>query len=332
MKKKFKNIGILACLAILFLFVSDAFAPWRYNPFTRKLDYYSIDIGTGLTGEAAGDVLFHDGTNWTNLTAGANGLVLTLVGGLPTWVGAGAPGAHAATHELLGADLVDHDNLTNFVAAEHLLVGAIDHDSLLNYLAGQHIGLPNTIATVLSDHSFTLGVDVGAVPDYFGVAGGDGLFRFTANHFTMADGGNFVTLSLADHATARTALGLGAANDVQFADIHHTAFISTVYYNNGNSGAAKTIDWNNGNLQYITIDNVGVDITFTEPPNPGDCELWVIQDGTGDRTIDWEHEVSPKWPGGVEPTLSTGAGDIDVFVFTFIGGTTYRGLFNGNFE
>ncbi len=67
MKKKFKNVGMLACLAILFLFVSDAFTAWRYNPFTRKLDYYSIDIGAGLVGEAAGDVLYHDGTNWTNL-------------------------------------------------------------------------------------------------------------------------------------------------------------------------------------------------------------------------------------------------------------------------
>ncbi|GAF88901.1 unnamed protein product, partial [marine sediment metagenome] len=63
--------------------------------------------------------------------------------------------------------------------------------------------------------AFTLKVDAGATADYFGVAGGDGLFRFTANHFTMADGGNFVTLSLADHATARTALGLQIGNDVQ---------------------------------------------------------------------------------------------------------------------
>lgn len=117
MKKKFKNIGILACLAILFLFVSDAFTAWRYNPFTRKLDYYSIDIGAGLGAEAAGDVLFHDGTNWTNLTAGANGLVLTLIGGLPTWV---ATGAHAATHRAVGADSVDHDALTNFVGNEHI--------------------------------------------------------------------------------------------------------------------------------------------------------------------------------------------------------------------
>ena len=120
--------------------------------------------------------------------------------------------------------------------------------------------------------------------------------------------------------------------DIQHAAIYHTGFISTPYYNCGNSGASITIDWNNGNLQYVTLDNVGVDITFTEPPNSGRCELWIIQDGTGNRTIDWEHEISPKWPGDVEPTLSTAAGAIDVVVFTFIGGTTYRGLFNGDFR
>ena len=207
MKNIIKNVGILTCLALLFLFVSQVFAPWRYNPFTRKLDYYSIEVGGAIVGEAAGDVLYYNGTNWTNLPAGANTEVLTLVAGVPSW-----------------------------------------------------------------------------------------------------------------------------AADIQFEDIYHTGFISTDYYDCGNSGASITIDWNNGNIQHITLTAVGVDITFTEPPHPGHCELWIIQDGTGDRTIDWEHEISPKWPGNVEPTLSTGIGDIDVVAFTFIGGTTYRGLFNGNFE
>ena len=115
-------------------------------------------------------------------------------------------------------------------------------------------------------------------------------------------------------------------------DIHHGGFISTPYYSCGNSGASITIDWNNGNLQYVTLDNVGVDITFTEPPNPGTCKLYIIQDGTGNRTIDWEHEISPEWPGDVEPTLSTAAAAGDLVTFDFIGGTTYRGLFNGDFK
>ena len=153
----------------------------------------------------------------------------------------------------------------------------------------------------------------------------------TANRILnlLVDGAN---RSLTLEADSVLDQDLSSDADVQHADIYHTGFISTPYYNCGNSGATATIDWNNGNIQYITLTNVGVDVTFTEPPNPGRCELWIIQDGTGSRTIDWEHEISPKWPGNVEPTLSTAAGAIDVVVFTFIGGTTYRGLFNGDFR
>lgn len=86
-----------------------------------------------------------------------------------------------------------------------------DND-VLTYNATSKLWGPEVAA--ISD-AFTLKVDAAATADYFGVAGGDGLFRFTANHFTMADGGNFVTLSLADHATARTALGLAIGSDVQ---------------------------------------------------------------------------------------------------------------------
>jgi len=85
-----------------------------------------------------------------------------------------------------------------------------DNDQVLTLAAG----LPSWAAAAGGADAFTLKVDAGATADYFGVAGGDGLFRFTANHFTMADGGNFVTLSLADHATARTALGLQIGTDV----------------------------------------------------------------------------------------------------------------------
>jgi hypothetical protein len=37
------------------------------------------------------------------------------------------------------SSIIDHDLATNFVAAEHLLVGAIDHDQTLNFAANEHI-------------------------------------------------------------------------------------------------------------------------------------------------------------------------------------------------
>jgi len=59
--------------------------------------------------------------------------------------------------------------------------------------------------------AFTVKVDSGATAGYIGAAIGDGVLRYTSNHFTLADSGDYVTLSLADHATARSALGLGSA-------------------------------------------------------------------------------------------------------------------------
>ena len=69
-----------------------------------------------------------------------------------------------------------------------------------------------------------VGVDAAATAGYFGIDGTDGIFRFTANHFTMADGGNYVTLSLADHATARAALGLEIGADVNAYDADLTTY------------------------------------------------------------------------------------------------------------
>ena len=173
---------------------------------------------------------------------------------------------------------------------------------------------------------------------------GTGTLRSEYNHIHVvgavadsfsAGAGTTVNSQLDDIIAANGTAGAGTINMASSeadGDFYHTGFIGTDYYSIGNSGASITIDWNNGNLQYIILTGVGVDITFTEPPHPGKCELHIIQDGTGDRTIDWEHEISPKWPGDVEPTLSTAGAAVDVIVFTFIGGTTYRGLFNGDFR
>ena len=64
----------------------------------------------------------------------------------------------------------------------------------------------------------------------------------------------------------------------------------------------------------------------------------VIQDGTGSRTIAWPdhgvggdtNNVTVRWPGDTAPTLSSGAADVDVFVFfTHDGGTNYYGFTAG---
>ena len=120
---------LISFLLVFVLLVGVALeAAYRYNPYTRKLDYYEAagdivlgDIGDiTLTGLATGNILYYNGTAWVNLATGANAEVLTLAAGIPSWAAGGAPAAHAASHEVGGTDLVDHDQLTNYLAAQHL--------------------------------------------------------------------------------------------------------------------------------------------------------------------------------------------------------------------
>lgn len=92
-------------------------------------------------------------------------------------------------------------------------------------------------------------------------------------------------------------------------------------YDNGNSGVADTVDWNNGNKQKSTLTGACT-YTFTQPADGvGNFLLRLIQDGTGGRTATWPATV--KWPGGTAPTLSTGATSQDIVTFYWNGAYYY---------
>jgi len=98
-----------------------------------------------------------------------------------------------------------------------------------------------------------------------------------------------------------------------------------VFFDAGNSGAAKTIDLANGNVQKITL-TASCTITLTSPASGAfrSLLLYVFQDGTGSRTITWPGSV--KWGTAGAPVLSTAAGKMDkVLLDTVDGGTTWYG-------
>ena len=90
----------------------------------------------------------------------------------------------------------------------------------------------------------------------------------------------------------------------------------------GNSGAADTIDWTTG-LKHKSTLTANCTYTFTAPVGPCNMILRVIQDVTGSRTVTWPTTV--KWPGGTAPVLTTTANAIDLFAFYF-DGTNYNGV------
>lgn len=103
-------------------------------------------------------------------------------------------------------------------------------------------------------------------------------------------------------------------------------FEKTAYFDeeidNGNSGAADTIDWTKGNKQKSTLTN-NCTFTFVAPAGPCNLILKLVQDATGNRTVTWPASVI--WPAKTAPTLSTGANAIDV-IGIYYDGTNYFGI------
>lgn len=89
----------------------------------------------------------------------------------------------------------------------------------------------------------------------------------------------------------------------------------------GNSGAAKTINWTTARAHKLTL-TASCTLTLTAPPAAGELILHLVQDGVGGHTLTWPASV--KWAGGTAPVLSVAAAAIDI-VRLYWDGTSYFG-------
>ena len=95
------------------------------------------------------------------------------------------------------------------------------------------------------------------------------------------------------------------------------------------SSGTATLDLSTAtNFTHTLTENVTY--TFSNPASSGKASaftLKVVQDST-DRTITWPASVD--WPAATAPTLSSGSGAVDYFVFiTTDGGSNYYGFVAG---
>ena len=99
---------------------------------------------------------------------------------------------------------------------------------------------------------------------------------------------------------------------------------------NGTSGSAATIDLEDGNFHKVTL-TANCTLTFSNPPasgTAGSFTLFLVQDGTGSRTVTWPGTVD--WSAATAPTLTTTAAAVDVLTFiTLDGGTIWNGFVAG---
>lgn len=86
-------------------------------------------------------------------------------------------------------------------------------------------------------------------------------------------------------------------------------------------GAGFAVNWNNGNVQQVTIVNNRTP-TFSNPKEGGRYILKIKQDGTGSRLITWSG-MTVQWRGGTAPTLTTTANKADIITFIYMGGVYY---------
>ncbi len=84
-------------------------------------------------------------------------------------------------------------------------------------------------------------------------------------------------------------------------------------YDNGNSGAAATIDFANGQKQKITL-TANTTLTIAAPPGVGHYQLRLIEDATGGRTLAFTGLAANLWiASATQPDHNTAANGISVW-------------------
>jgi len=91
----------------------------------------------------------------------------------------------------------------------------------------------------------------------------------------------------------------------------------------GNLTGAVTFDLSAARFFYGTVTGDVTSITFSNTPATGKAVFVVLEiTNGGSQTITWPSSI--KWPGNIEPTLTSSGVDVLSF-YTRDGGTTWRG-------
>ncbi len=124
-------------------------------------------------------------------------------------------------------------------------------------------------------------------------------------------------------------LGIGAVADADAALLVNGQIWNPLI-DDGNSGTALTIDWNDGNKHLVTLTD-NVTLTLDNPKDGGPYLIVLVQDSGGGNAVTWPGTV--LWPGGTAPTISVGANAIDLVSLLWLDDLgVYLGSFNQDFS
>ena len=151
---------------------------------------------------------------------------------------------------------------------------------------------------------------------------------------TAACGIAIGTTSCSTHACS---VALGAGITTERANTTHVQ--SLVAYGQaasktnavGSTGGSVTLNWDNSNIQTLTLTSNITTLTKSNPIDGAVYTLFLTQGASGGYTVAWGADV--EWAGGTGPTLSTAAGAVDAVSLVYIAGVTgYYGNANLNFS
>lgn len=144
-----------------------------------------------------------------------------------------------------------------------------------------------------------------------------------------------VVIKLGDNAGSNN-ITIKDSDDVTIAKINSNGGIVSysqigysVVFDNGNSGASKTIDWTKGNKQSLTTTGACT-LTFTAPSYP--CSLQLIITHNNSATVyNYTYPVSVKWSDGIKFATTNTANAVDILSFLY-NGTYYYAAGNAHFS
>jgi len=195
--------------------------------------------------------------------------------------------------------------------------------TLVDPTADRTITLPNATGTVTLDGAPLASPTFTGVPAAPTASANTSTTQVATTAFVMTEVGDYLPLA------GGTLSGVVDAGDqiiskAVFKDVGET--LAT----NGTSGSTATIDLEDGNFHKVTL-TANCTFTFSNPPasgTAGSFTLFLVQDGTGSRTVTWPGSVD--WAAATAPTLTTTAAAVDVLTFiTLDGGTIWNGFVAG---
>ena len=200
--------------------------------------------------------------------------------------------------------------------------------TLVDPTADRTITLPDTTGTValttdLASYATLASPTLTGTPAAPTASANTSTTQVATTAFVMTEVGDYLPLAGGTLSGAVDA-GDQIVSKAVFKDVGET--LAT----NGTSGSTATIDLEDGNFHKVTL-TANCTFTFSNPPatgTAGSFTLFLVQDGTGSRTVTWPGSVD--WAGATAPTLTTAAAGVDVLTFiTLDGGTVWNGFVAG---